>query len=68
MIEIVEMVQKPKGIEARNFGVRALLPVDPPEIACGVLQITMQDLEVRFHELGVRGIEDDWPPFPGIVA
>ena len=59
VVEIVVMVQRPEGIEPLDFGLAALLPVDPPEVHALLLIGVVQDLEIGLNEFGICDIEGD---------
>lgn len=53
------VVQHPQRVHTGDLGVRALLPVDPPEIDAFVLERVGEGVEVRGEEGAVGAVEGD---------
>ena len=56
-VKIVIVVQRPQGIQPRERGGLALLPVDPPEIDPLVLQRMVQQLQICVHEAWICNLK-----------
>ena len=58
-VQVVHMVEHPQGIQPRDVGVAALLPVQPPEVDALLLQGMVGVLQVGGREVLVTDIEGD---------
>jgi hypothetical protein len=58
-VEEMVVVQHPQRVDTGDLGVRALLPVDPPEIDAFVLKRVGEGVEVRGEEGAVGAVERD---------
>lgn len=59
-IDEMVVVEHPERVDAGHFGIRALLPVEPPEIDAFIFERVVQFLEVFRKELLVGAFERDW--------
>jgi hypothetical protein len=58
-IEIVVMVQHPERVYRLDFGMRTLLPVDPPKVDAFIFEGMVQLFEIGLEELLVGAFEWD---------
>ena len=58
-VQVVDVVEHPQRVQARDIGVAALLPVQPPEVDAVVLQRVVGELQVGVGEVLVTDVEGD---------
>ena len=58
-VQVVHVIEHPQGIQSRDVGVTALLPVEPPEVDTLVLQGMVGVLQVGGREVLVADVEGD---------
>ena len=67
-VEVMIVVERPKGIEAGCFCLLSLLPIYPPKINALAFERMVKNLEIGLHKLGIGNVEGDKLLFLGIVA